>query len=192
MRCVFFDRFLRLRFFLFRYFCNSICHRSAQSYNNSKFKKKINEHDVRNIDFRLFRLKWKRKLIETLRRDWLKKVELIIFLLKRYLVNYHQTELTIEYHDKYLKLKTLISNENGFKDTSDWFSFKTFIELFKITIKNLEQYKCSRWSFKKLIINLINLKRKLFSKSKDDNRSNDQSKKTIIKLINKSWFSIIR
>ena len=44
-------------------------------------------------------------------------------LLKKYLVNHHQTELTIEYHNKYLKLKALISNENDFKDSSDRFFF---------------------------------------------------------------------
>ena len=77
----------------------------------------MNERDVRNVNLRLFRLKWKKKeLIETLKRDWLKKVKLMMFLLKKYLVNYHQTELTIEHHNKYLKLKMLISNENDFKD----------------------------------------------------------------------------
>ena len=43
----------------------------------------------------------------------------MMFLLKRYLVNHHQTELTIEYYGKYLKLKTLISNKNDFKNSSD-------------------------------------------------------------------------
>ena len=71
---------------------------------------------MKNVDLRLFHLKWERKLIETLKRDWLKKVELMMSLLKKYLVNHYQTELTIEYHDKYLKLKMLILNENDFKD----------------------------------------------------------------------------
>ena len=57
-------------------------------------------------------------------RDWLKEIELMIFLLKRYLVNHHQTELTVEYHNKYLKLKTLISNKDNFKDSSDWLFLK--------------------------------------------------------------------
>ena len=43
----------------------------------------------------------------------------MMFLFKEYLVNHHQTKLTVEYHDKYLKLKTLILNENNFKDSSD-------------------------------------------------------------------------
>ena len=107
-------------------------------------------------------------------------------LLKKYLVNYHQTELTVEYHDKYLKLKMLISNENDFRDLSDWFSFKTFIEFLEITVKDSEQHRCSRWSFDKLIINSINSERRLFSRSKDDNRSSDQSKKSIIKLTDKN------
>ena len=152
----------------------------------------MNERDVKNVDLRLFRLKWKKELIETLKRDWLKKVELMMSLLKRYLINHHQTELTIEYHNKYLKLKTLILNENDFKDSSDWFSFKTFIEFLEKAIKNSERHRCSRWSFDKLIINLINSKRRLFLRSKDDNRSNDQSKELIIKLTNKSWLLIIR
>ena len=54
----------------------------------------------------------------------MKKVELMIFLLKRYLVNYHQTKLTIEYHNKYLKLKMFILNENDFKNSNDWFFLK--------------------------------------------------------------------
>ena len=151
----------------------------------------MNERDMKNVDFRLFRLKWERELIETLRRNWLKKIKLIMFLLKRYLINYYQTELTVEYHDEYLKLKVLISNEDDFKDLDDWFSFKTFIELFEKTVKNSERHKCSKWSFNKLIINLINSEKRSFSKSKDDNRSNDQSEESIIKLINKNWLSII-
>ena len=115
----------------------------------------------------------------------------MMFLLKKYLVNYYQTELTIEYHDKYLKLKTLISNENDFKDSSDWFFFKTFIELFEKAVKNLKRHKCSRWSSDKLIINSINSEKKSFSRSKNNNRSNDPSKESIIKLINKNWLSII-
>ena len=118
--------------------------------------------------------------------DWLKEIELIMFLLKKYLVNYYQTELTVEYHNKYLKLKTLISNENDLKDLKDWFSFKTFIELFEIIVKNLKRYRCSRWSFDKLIINSIDLERKSFSRSKNDNRSSDQDKESIIKLTNKN------
>ena len=43
----------------------------------------------------------------------------MIFLLKKYLVNHHQTELIIEYHDKYLKLKVLILNENDSNDSND-------------------------------------------------------------------------
>ena len=155
-------------------------------------KKKINEHDVRNVDLRLFRLKWEKKLIETLKRNWLKKIELTMFLLKKYLISYHQTELTVEYNNEYLKLKALILNENDFKDLSDWFFFKTFIELLKTTIKDSKQHKYSRWSFDKLIINSINSRRRSFSKSKDDNRSNNQSKESIIKLTDKSWLSIIR
>ena len=65
----------------------------------------------------------------------MKKIKWIIFLLKGYLVNYYQTELTVEYHDKYLKLKALISNEDDFKDLNDWFFFKAFIELFEKAIK---------------------------------------------------------
>ena len=65
-------------------------------------------------------------------------------LLKRYLVNHHQTELIVECHNKYLKLKALITNENDFKDSSDSFSFKIFIELFKKTIKNSERHRYSR------------------------------------------------
>ena len=42
-----------------------------------------------------------------------------MFLLKKYLVNHHQTKLTVEYHDKYLKLKMLISNEDDFKNSND-------------------------------------------------------------------------
>ena len=49
----------------------------------------------------------------------MKKVKLMMFLLKKYLINHHQTELTVKYHDKYLKLKMLISNENDFKNLSD-------------------------------------------------------------------------
>ena len=59
----------------------------------------------------------------------------MIFLLKKYLINHHQTELTIEYHNKYSKLKALISNEHDFKDSNDYLSFKTFIELFKKQLK---------------------------------------------------------
>ena len=40
-------------------------------------------------------------------------------LLKKSLINHYQTELTVEYHNKYLKLKALISNENDFKDSND-------------------------------------------------------------------------
>ena len=152
----------------------------------------MNERNVKNVNLCLFHLKWKEELIETLRRDWLKKIKLIMFLLKRYLVNHYQTELTVEYHDKYLKLKMLILNENYFKDLSHWFSFKTFIELFETTIKDSEQHKCSRWLFSKLIINSINSERKLFSRSKDDNRSSDQSKESIIKLADKNQLLIIR
>ena len=141
---------------------------------------------MRNADLRLFRLKWERDLIKILKYDWLKKIELMIFLLKRYLVNYHQTELTVEYHDKYLKLKALILNDNDFKDSKNWFSFKTFIKLFEKVIKNSERHKCSRWSFDKLIINSINSKRRSFLRSKDDNCSNDQDKELIIKLTNKN------
>ena len=83
----------------------------------------MNERDVKNVDFGLFHLKWKKKLIETLKRDWLKKIELMMSLLKKYLVNYHQTELAVEYYDKYLKLKALISNEDDFKDLNNWFFF---------------------------------------------------------------------
>ena len=133
----------------------------------------MNERDVKNIDFRLFCLKWERELIKILRRDWLKEIELMMSLLERYLVNHHQTELTVEYHDKYLKLKALISNENDFKDSKDWFSFKTFIELFKKAIKNSERHRYSRWSSDKLIINSIDSEKRSFSRSKDDNRSND-------------------
>ena len=49
----------------------------------------------------------------------MKEIKVMMFLLKKYLVNHYQTEFTIEYHDKYLKLKALISNENNFKDLSD-------------------------------------------------------------------------
>ena len=35
-------------------------------------------------------------------------------------------------------------------------------------------------------IELISLEKRLFSRSKDDNRSSDQSKESIIKLINKN------
>ena len=112
--------------------------------------------------------------------------------LKWYLVNYYQIELTVEYHDKYLKLKTLISNENDFKDSNDWFFFKTFIELLKKAVKDSERHRCSRWSLNKLIINSISSKKRSFSKSKDDNRSNDQNKESIIKLTDKNWLSIIR
>ena len=170
MRRDFFDRSLHLRFFLFKYFYNSTRLRSAQSHNDSKFEKEMNECDVNNVDFCLFRLKWEKELIKTLKHNWLKKVELIIFLLKCYLVNHHQTELTVEYHNKYLKLKALISNEDNFKDLSDWISSKTFIEFFKKTIKHSERHKCSKWSFNKLIINLINSEKRSFSKSKDNNR----------------------
>ena len=141
---------------------------------------------MKNVDFRFFRLKWKKELIKTLRRDSLKKIELMMFLLKRYLVNHHQTELTVEYHNKYLKLKTLILNKNDFKDSNDWFFFKIFIELFEKTVKDSERHRCSKWSFDKLIINSINSEKRLFSRSKDDNRSNNQSKESIIKPINTS------
>ena len=57
------------------------------------------------------------------------------FLLKWYLINHHQTKLTIEYHDQYLKLKTLISNENDFKDSSDWFFFKHLLNSSKKQLK---------------------------------------------------------
>ena len=40
-------------------------------------------------------------------------------LLKKYLVIYHQTELTVECYDKYLKLKALKLNENDFKHSND-------------------------------------------------------------------------
>ena len=63
----------------------------------------MNERDVKNVDLCLFRLKWKKELLKTLKRDWLKKIKLIIFLLKKYLINHYQTELTVEYHKKYLK-----------------------------------------------------------------------------------------
>ena len=152
----------------------------------------MNERDLKNVDLRLFCLKWEKELIETLKRDWLKKIKLMIFLLKWYLVNYHQTELIVEYHNKYLKLKALILNENDFKDSNSWFSFKKFIKFFEKAIKNSERHRCSRWSFDKLIINSISSERKSFSKSKDDNRLNDQNKESIIKLINKNWLSIIR
>ena len=66
-----------------------------------------------------FSLEMRKKLIKTLKRDWLKKIELMMFLLKKFLVNHHQKVLTIEYYDKYLKLKVLISNENDLKDSSD-------------------------------------------------------------------------
>ena len=112
-------------------------------------------------------------------------------LLKKYLVNHHQTELTVEYHDKYLKLKTLILNENDFKNLNDWFFFKIFIELFEKIVKNLKQHKYSKWLFNKLIINSINSERRSSSKSKNNNCSNDQSKKSIIKLTDKNWLSII-
>ena len=79
----------------------------------------MNKDDMKDVGLCFFRLKWEKELIETLKRDWLKKVELIIFLLKKYLINYYQIELTVEYHDKYLKLKTLISNENDFKNSND-------------------------------------------------------------------------
>ena len=49
----------------------------------------------------------------------MKKVKLMMSLLKKYLINHYQTELTVEYYDKYLKLKMLISNENDFKDSND-------------------------------------------------------------------------
>ena len=107
-------------------------------------------------------------------------------LLKKYLVNHYQTELTIEYFNKYLKLKTLISNENTFKDSSDWFSFKTLFEFFEKAVKNLKRHRCSRWSFDKLIINSINSEKRSFSKSKDDNRSNNQDKESIINLTNEN------
>ena len=42
-----------------------------------------------------------------------------MFLLKKYLINHYQIKLTVEYHNKCLKLKILISNENDFKDLSD-------------------------------------------------------------------------
>ena len=116
----------------------------------------------------------------------------MMFLIKKYLVNHHQIELTVEYYNKYLKLKVLISNENDFKDSNDWFFFKTFIEFLEIIIKNLKQYKCSKWSSDILIINSIDSKRRSFSKSKSNDRSNDQSKETIIKLTDKSRLSIIR
>ena len=91
----------------------------------------------------------------------MKEIELMMFLLKKYLINHHQTELIVEYHDKYLKLKTLILNEIDFKDSNDWFSFKAFIELFKIIIKNSKWHKCLKWSSDKLIINSINSKKKI-------------------------------
>ena len=146
---------------------------------------------MKNVDLRLFCLKWEKKLSKILKDNWLKEIELRIFLLKKYLVNHYQTELTIEYYDKYLKLKILISNKDDFKDLNNWFFFKTFIELFEKIIKNSKQHRCSKWLFDKLIINLINLKRRSFLKSKDNNRSSDQSKKSIIKLTNKNWLSII-
>ena len=149
-------------------------------------KKKVNERDMRNVDLCLFRLKWEKELIETLRRDWLKKIKSTMSLLKRYSVNNHQTELTIEYYNQYLKLKVLILNENDFKNSNDWFSFKTFIELFEKIIKNLKWQRCSKWLSDKLIINSISSKRRSFSRSKDDNRSNDQSKESIIKLTDKN------
>ena len=40
-------------------------------------------------------------------------------LLKRYLINHHQTELTVEYHNKYLNLKILILNKDDLKDLGD-------------------------------------------------------------------------
>ena len=40
-------------------------------------------------------------------------------LLKKYLINHHQIVLKVEYYNKYLKLKILISNENNFKDLND-------------------------------------------------------------------------
>ena len=95
----------------------------------------MNERDMRNVDLCLFRLKWKKELIETLRRNWLNKIKLMISLLKKYLINYHQTELTIEYHDKYLKLKILISNENDFKDSSDWLFLKHLLKFPKSQLK---------------------------------------------------------
>ena len=49
----------------------------------------------------------------------MKKNKLMMFLLKKYLVNHYQTELTIEYYNKYLKLTALISNEDDFKDSND-------------------------------------------------------------------------
>ena len=49
----------------------------------------MNERDMKNVDLRLFCLKWEKELIETLKRDWLKKVKLIMFLLKSHLVNHH-------------------------------------------------------------------------------------------------------
>ena len=85
-----------------------------------------------------------------------------------------------------MKLKTLISNEDNFKNSSDWFFFKTFIELFKKTFKDSKWHKCSKWSFNKLIINSIDPEGKSFSKSENDNRSNDQSKESIMKLANKN------
>ena len=54
----------------------------------------------------------------------MKEIELMTFLLKKYLINHCQIKLTVEYHDKYLKLKALISNKNNFKDLSDWFFLK--------------------------------------------------------------------
>ena len=96
----------------------------------------MNECDVRNVDLRLFRLKWERELIKTLKRDWLKKVKSMMSLLKNHLVNHHQTKSTVEYYDKYLKLKVLISNENDYKDSSDWFFFKTLIEPFETAVKD--------------------------------------------------------
>ena len=151
----------------------------------------MNERSMRNVDLRLFHLKWKKGLIEILKRNELKEIELIISLSKRYLVNYHQTELTIGYHDQYLNLEILLSNENDFKDSSDWFSFKIFIKLFEKTVKSSERNRCSRWSFDKVIINSIDSKRKSFSRSKNDNRSNDQSKKSIIKLANIDYRSYV-
>ena len=79
----------------------------------------MNKRDIKDVDLRLFRLKWKKWLIETLKYNWLKKVELMMSLLKRYLINHHQIELTIECNNKYLKLKILISNEDDFKDSND-------------------------------------------------------------------------
>ena len=59
----------------------------------------------------------------------------MISLLKKYSVNHHRTELTVEYYDKSLKLKMLISNENDLKDSSVRFFLRHSSNLSKKQLK---------------------------------------------------------